>query len=157
MRVLATIMRSNLASQMQTQQNDLTQWVDEILTGVWQHQVCCDVPLCRRFGLMVWCSQQDNGTLLNYLGQSDSFADSSSTALLAATTFRYSKLANDGKHDTAAMEAFDLVFNSIDQDGWLLNTVDPILWGSPSEGGSYSPEGQSFVLLLAAAWAAYSS
>jgi hypothetical protein len=157
MRVLATIMRSNFASQMQTQQNDLTQWVDEILTGVWQYQVCCDVPLCRRFGLMVWCSQQANGTLLNYLDQSNSFADSSSTALLAATTFRYSKLANDGKHDTAAMEAFDLVFNSIDQDGWLLNTVDPILWGSPSQGGSYSPEGQSFVLLLAAAWAAYTS
>ena len=106
---------------------------------------------------MVWCSQQANGTLLNYLDQSDSFADSSSTALLAATTFRYSKLTNDGKHDTAAMEAFDLVFNSIDQNGWLLNTVDPILWGSPSQGGSYSPEGQSFVLLLAAAWAAYTS
>ena len=106
---------------------------------------------------MVWCSQQDNGTLLNYLDQPDSFADSSSTALLAATTFRYSKLANDGKHDTAAMEAFDLVLNSIDQDGWLLNTVDPIIWGSPSQDGSYSPEGQSFVLLLAAAWAAYTS
>ena len=39
MRVLATIARSNLASQMQSQQSDLAQWVDEILTGVWQYQV----------------------------------------------------------------------------------------------------------------------
>jgi hypothetical protein len=39
MRVLATIVRSNFASQMQSQQNDLAQWVDEILTGVWQYQV----------------------------------------------------------------------------------------------------------------------
>lgn len=39
MRVLATIARSNFASQMQSQQSDLAQWVDEILTGVWQYQV----------------------------------------------------------------------------------------------------------------------
>lgn len=133
MRVLATIVRSNFASQMQSQQNDLAQWVDEILTGVWQYQ-------------------QANGTLLNYVDQPNSFADSASTALLAATTFRYSTLTGDVKHDTAAMEALDLVFASIDDDGWLLNTVDPQSWTSRSQPGTHSPEGQSFVLLLAAAW-----
>ena len=96
--------------------------------------------------------QQENGTLLNYVDQSDSFADSASTALLAATTFRYSTLTGDTKHDTAAMEALDLVFASIDDDGWLLNTVDPNAWTSRSQPGAHSPEGQSFVLLLAAAW-----
>ncbi|KAH9991633.1 glycosyl hydrolase family 88-domain-containing protein [Russula compacta] len=136
MRVLATIMRSSFSSQMQSQQTDLVKWVDEILTGVWRYQ-------------------QSNGTLLNYVDQSNSFADSASTALLAAATFRYSKLTNDGKHDTAAMQAFDLVFNSIDQNGWLLNTVNPESWSLPSAAGAHSPEGQSFVLLLAAAWVAY--
>ena len=51
MRVLATILRSNFASQMESQQSDLAYWVDEILTGVWQYQVRGECsPLCRRFG-----------------------------------------------------------------------------------------------------------
>jgi hypothetical protein len=39
MRVLATIRRSSFAPVMQSQQDDLAQWVDEILTGVWYYQV----------------------------------------------------------------------------------------------------------------------
>jgi hypothetical protein len=92
---------------------------------------------------------------MNYIDQPDSFADSSSTALLAATSFRYSVFTNDAKHDAAAIRAMDLVFNSLDEDGWLLNTVDPETFVSPSRNGTHSPEGQSFVLLLAAAWAGY--
>lgn len=99
--------------------------------------------------------QQSNGTLLNYVDQPDSFADSASTALLAATTLRYSLLTSDSKHDAAALQALELAFSSIDEDGWLLNTVDPESWTTSSTDGSYSAEGQSFVLLLAAAWAAY--
>ncbi|KAI9449496.1 Six-hairpin glycosidase [Lactarius psammicola] len=125
MRVLATIKRSRFAPDMQSQQDDLAQWVDEILTGVWHYQ-------------------QSNGTLLNYVDQPDSFADSASTALLAATTLRYSLLTSDPKHNAAALQALELVFNSINEDGWLLNT-----------NGAHSAEAQSFVLLLAAAWAMY--
>jgi len=136
MRVLATIRRSNFEPVMQSQQDDLAQWVDEILTGVWYYQ-------------------QSNGTLLNYVDQPDSFADSASTALLAATTLRYSLLMSDSKHDAAALRALELAFSSIDEDGWLLNTVDPEAWTTPSPDGSHSAEGQSFVLLLAAAWAVY--
>jgi rhamnogalacturonyl hydrolase YesR len=102
-----------------------------------------------------WCPQQSNGTLLNYVDQPDSFADSSATALLAATTFRYSLLTYDGKHDAAALQALSLVWQSIDQNGWLINTVDPEAWTQPTQNGTHSPEGQSFVLLLAAAWAAF--
>ncbi|KAI0260506.1 Six-hairpin glycosidase-like protein [Gloeopeniophorella convolvens] len=136
MRVLATIKRSSFALQFRPQQADLEQWVDEILTGVWQHQ-------------------QSNGTLLNYIDQPDSFADSSATALLAATTLRYSILTGDTKHDAAALRAMQLVFNSIDDDGWLLNTVNPDVFNAPNINGTHSAEGQSFVLLLAAAWNAY--
>jgi len=136
MRVLATIKGSSFSSQMQSQQNNLTQWVDEILTGVWQYQ-------------------QSNGTLLNYVDQPNSFADSSSTALLAATSFRYSVFTSNSKHDAAAIRAMDLVFNSVNEGGWLLNTVDPETVVSRSQDGTHSPEGQSFVLLLAAAWAGY--
>ncbi len=103
----------------------------------------------------VLCPQQSNGTLLNYVDQPNSFADSSSTALLAATTFRYSLLMYDGKHDAAAMQALSLVWQSIDQNGWLLNVVDPESFAQPLRNGAHSPEGQSFVLLLAAAWGAF--
>jgi len=136
MRVLATMNRSSLSSQMQSQQDNLTQWVDEILTGVWGYQ-------------------QANGTLLNYVDQPGSFADSSSTALLAATTFRYGMITGDGKHDAAAIRALDLVTDSLDDDEWLLNTVNPYSYPERSQAGAHSPEGQSFVLLLAAAWSMY--
>jgi hypothetical protein len=99
--------------------------------------------------------QQKNGTLLNYVDQPYSFGDTAATALLAATTFRYSLLTNDGKHDAAAMLALSLVWQSIDQNGWLLNTVNPESWTQPTQNGAHSPEGQSFVLLLAAAWAVF--
>ena len=99
--------------------------------------------------------QQSNGTLLNYVDQPNSFADSASTALLAATTFRYSLLTFDGKHDAAAMNALSLVWQSIDQNGWLLNVVDPFSFTQRLQAGAHSPEAQSFVLLLAAAWAAF--
>jgi hypothetical protein len=60
---------------------------------------------------------------------------------------------SDPKHDAAALQALELAFSSIDEDGWLLNTVDPEAWTTPSLNGS--AEAQSFVLLLAAAWAVY--
>ena len=44
MRVWSIINRSSFSSQMQSQKNNLTQWVDEILTGVWRYQVRCRVP-----------------------------------------------------------------------------------------------------------------
>ena len=53
------------------------------------------------------------------------------------------------------MQALSLVWQSIDENGWLLNTVDPETWTQPTQNGTHSPEGQSFVLLLAAAWAVF--
>ncbi|KAI9448527.1 Six-hairpin glycosidase [Lactarius indigo] len=115
-----------LHPEMQSQQSDLAQWVDEILTGVWYYQ-------------------QSNGTLLNYVDQPDSFADSASTALLAAATLRYSLLTSDTKHDAAALRALELVFSSVDEDGWLLNTVDPEAWTTLTQNGAHSAEAQSFM------------
>ena len=41
LRVLATIQMSDAADSMQSQQNDLLQWVKETLDGVWKYQVGC--------------------------------------------------------------------------------------------------------------------
>lgn len=95
--------------------------------------------------------QQANGTLLNYIDQPDSFADSSSTALLAAATFRYASITGDETYIPAAICALQLIRDSVDSDGWLLNTVDPESFSTPSAPGQHSPEGQSFVLLLESA------
>ncbi|KAI9447313.1 Six-hairpin glycosidase-like protein [Lactarius psammicola] len=138
LRVLATIQRSRAAFAMKSQQRDLVQWVGEILDGAW--------PL-----------QQANGTLLNYLDQPDSFADSSSTALLAASTFRFASITGNDTHIPAATRALRLIRDSVDDQGWLLNTVDPLTFSAPSPPGVHSPEGQSFVLLLEAAVSAWQS
>jgi hypothetical protein len=101
--------------------------------------------------------QQTNGTLLNYIDQPDSFADTSSTALLAASTFRYASMTGDNTHIPAAIRALELIRCSINDQGWLNGTVDPLKFSSPSPPGEHSPEGQSFVLLLEAAVLAWCS
>jgi hypothetical protein len=54
-------------------------------------------------------------------------------------------------HIPAAICALQLIRNSVDMDGWLQNTVDPLQFSVPSGPDQHSPEGQSFVLLLEAA------
>ena len=170
LRVLATIQRSHAAKAMKSQQGNLVNWVEEILDGAWRHQVCvvvsavlaaldksCDTDLVRACVPVRAHEQQANGTLLNCLDNPKSFADSSSTALLAASTFRFASITGNNKHIPAATHALRLIRNSIDSQGWLHNTVNPLTFSSPCSPGKHSPEGQSFVLLLEAAVAAWKS
>ena len=101
--------------------------------------------------------QHSNGTLYNYIDQNTSFADTSSTALLAAASYRLATITGDWTHVPAASKAFNLIKASLTDDGWLLNTVDPLTFNSPSASGTFSPEGQAFVLLLQAAWRDFNS
>ncbi|CAL1701354.1 unnamed protein product [Somion occarium] len=133
LRVLETIRHSRVSSQFEAQKGNLTLWIDEIVGSAWKHQ-------------------QTNGTLLNVLDDPRSFADSSSTALLAAATFRLASITRDFSHVLPATRAFQLIQQSLDSDGWLLNTVDPLTFNTPSAPGVHSPEGQAFVLLLESAW-----
>jgi rhamnogalacturonyl hydrolase YesR len=117
---------------MQAQSANLTAWVREILDGAWPLQLA-------------------NGTLLNVLdgNASSTFADTASTALLAATTFRYAVLANSTAHVDAAVAAMLAVGASIDSNGWLRGTTDPYTFSAPllnSSSQTGSPEGQAFVL-----------
>ncbi|KAI0750888.1 Six-hairpin glycosidase [Daedaleopsis nitida] len=135
LRVLETIRRSPEADNMLNERLELTAWINEILTNAWTHQ-------------------QSNGTLFNYIDQdvSTTFADTSGTALLAAVTYRMATLSGELNHISSADDAFKLIQDSLTDDGWLLNTVDPLTFNTPSSPGVYSPEGQAFVLLLQAAW-----
>ncbi|KAI0352875.1 Six-hairpin glycosidase [Trametes cingulata] len=136
LRVLETIRHSKLSSQMLVEQADLTSWINEIVSSSWKYQ-------------------HTNGTLFNYIDESTSFADSSSTALLAAVTYRMATLTGDVSHISAANKAYNLIKASLDSDGWLLNTVDPETFNTPSQPGTHSPEGQAFVLLLQSAFRDY--
>lgn len=96
--------------------------------------------------------QQPNGTLTNVIDDPTTFADSSSTALLAATTYRLAVLTSDYSLIPSANMALSLIRQNVNSDGWLLDTVDPETFFTASPPGTYSPEGQAFVLLLHAAW-----
>ncbi len=157
LRVLETIRRSSEADKMLSERLELTSWIREILTSAWTFQVRT-INYLRRLSLTAMCSaQQTNGTLLNYLDQPGSFADSSSTALLGAVTYRMAALTGDLTHVSSADDAFSVIKASLTDDGWLLNTVDPLTFNTPSVPGSYSPEGQAFVLLLHSAWRDYTA
>ncbi|KAJ8483299.1 hypothetical protein ONZ51_g4792 [Trametes cubensis] len=136
LRVLEAIHHSKLASQMKNEQTDLKSWINEIVSASWNHQ-------------------HSNGTLYNYIDQSTSFADSSSTALLASVTYRMATLTSDNSHIPAANKAYNLIKSSVDSNGWLRNTVDPETFNTPSKPGEHSPEGQAFVILLQSAYRDY--
>lgn len=155
LRVLETIRRSPEADNMLVERLELTAWINEILTNAWAHQVRALLAMSLEVVLTSFCSlQHPNGTLFNYIDQDESttFADTSGTALLAAVTYRMATLSGELDHISSADDAFKLIQDSLTDDGWLLNTVDPLTFNSPSAHGSYSPEGQAFVLLLQAAW-----
>ncbi|KAI0774354.1 Six-hairpin glycosidase [Fomes fomentarius] len=137
-RVLETIEHSYVAKEMLAECIQLKAWINEILDHTW--------PL-----------QRANGTLYNYMDEDDSFGDTSSTALLAATTYRLATLTGNLSHIKAADKAFNLIQQSLTEDGWLLNTVDPMSFSTPSEPGRYSPEGQAFTLLLHSAWRGFAA
>ncbi|KZV68803.1 Six-hairpin glycosidase [Peniophora sp. CONT] len=118
MRVLKTINGSSVADALIGEQADMAGWVDEILSGAWAHQ-------------------QANGTLLNYIDQTEenSWADTSATALLAATSFRHAVFTNSTTHIDAANLAYGLVENSIDENGALHGTINPLTFVEPTADG----------------------
>ncbi|QRV81016.1 cell wall glycoside hydrolase YteR [Ceratobasidium sp. AG-Ba] len=136
MRVLATLSGSPLRNQFVAEQGNLQGWALEIIQNIWKYQ-------------------QPNGTLLNYATDSSTFADSASTALLAAATYRLASFTPQTNLTfalAAASKARSLVSRSIDANGYLLNVVDP--WNFPAR-GTQSAEGQAFVLNLEAAYRDY--
>ena len=130
-RTLATIQASEHAGELQSEQTDLINWVDEILTGSW-----------------AW--QKANGTLYNTI-DGDDFADTSGTAAIAAATYRLARITGNPIHIPAAERAYELIATSVNGTGWLQGTVNPQTFNTQTAPDSYSPEGQSFTLMLIAA------
>ncbi|KIY72983.1 hypothetical protein CYLTODRAFT_417495 [Cylindrobasidium torrendii FP15055 ss-10] len=130
-RVLMTMEHTAQADLFASHRSNLTDWIFEVLGSAWEYQT-------------------DNGAVRNTIDNEDSFEDASATALLAAVTYRmavYSPYLIEN-----ADRALSYIADSVDSDGWLQNTVNPLTFNSPSAAGDHSPEGQAFVVLLAAAY-----
>ena len=96
--------------------------------------------------------QTADGAIRNYINNSTSFEDASSTAMIAAVTFRLAVLKNNfATYIANAEAAYNYVSSNIDSDGWLRHTVDPEAFSNLSTTDNPSPEGQSFVLLMESA------
>ncbi|VDC00100.1 unnamed protein product [Peniophora sp. CBMAI 1063] len=94
-RTLTTIQASENADELKSGQQDLIDWVDEILIGGW-----------------VW--QKANGTLYSTIG-GDDFADTSGTAAIAAAMYRLARITGNPIHIPAAERAYELIAASVNQ------------------------------------------
>ena len=81
--------------------------------------------------MLIFAAQKPNGTLFNVIDDPNSFADSSSTSLLAAVTFRYMMLTGDFTFLGPANKALNLIRQSVDGSGWLYQVVDPLTFYAP--------------------------
>ena len=133
LRVQETISKSDFASEMTSEVNNLKSWVKEILDGFF--------PGVR----------ESDGLLPNYLNNSDTFGDCSGSASLASVAFRAAVIDPDmfgSNYTEIAGGLAKAVLSSVDELGVISPVVDPLSW---SNIGELSTEGQSFGLMLVAA------
>ncbi|WWC72204.1 uncharacterized protein I206_106164 [Kwoniella pini CBS 10737] len=135
LRVWATIKWSSYASDMSSQMSDLQGWIAEIFDNA--------QPLITSDGLYH-----------NYLNDNSSFKDTSGSALMAATGLRISTLNLTDSYVPDSLKLLAAVSSYVNSTGYLTQTVNPYDF---SKEGTYSPEGQSFVVMAYAAYKEWDS
>lgn len=137
-RVLATLKKSSYASQTTAEQGQLRGYIKEILDGA------------------IKLDTDASGLLRNYLSDASWWGEISGTALLAATALRVAKLepATFGqKYVEWAEKKMGVVDKKIDaKSGIVAPAVNPMGWKDREVFTKGSPEGQSFTVLMHAAW-----
>jgi hypothetical protein len=127
--------RSNAT--LSKEKSELDLWIGEIIDGAIR-------------------TDTDTSNLLNnYLGGKDSTGETSATSLLAATVYRMASIKPDvfayKSYLEWAHEKRRAVFRHIDPDGFARPAADPFT-SALKEPVGFSPEGESFVLLMGTAW-----
>ncbi|WVW86366.1 hypothetical protein I302_108410 [Kwoniella bestiolae CBS 10118] len=135
LRVWATIKASSYAGDMSSQMDDLKNWVTEIYDAS-QSYITSD------------------GLFHNYLNDNSSFKDTSGSALMAATGIRLSTLGITDTYVPNSLKLLAAVSSYINSTGYLTQVVNPYDF---SKQGTYSPEGQSFVVMAYAAYKEWDS
>jgi hypothetical protein len=134
LRVYQTIAKSTRRDELSWALGDLLAWAEELVGATWAYQ-------------------KADGSLFNYLDRDDSFMDMSSTAFMAALTYRLACITDVTQYIPNADRAFALVKNSIADDGRLENVVNPYNFSQHYD--DVSPEGQAMVLMCQAAYRDY--
>jgi len=146
LRVMGTYRASRQANDYQERQDTLVGWVEEIVEGMYSNT-----------------QNAPSALFHNYPDNSSTFYDASSTAFMAAVTYRLAVLTDGGSvsYIPDAERARKELCNDagdagghIDQNGWLNPVVDP--YNFPQE-GSHSPEGQAFVVSMIAGYNAWNA
>lgn len=115
----------------------LDRWVLEILDGV------------------IRTDDLGEGLLRNYLGDEGWFGETSGTALLAAVVYRMAVLGALPERERYLFWADAkrrAVMERVDEDGVAKPAVNPLKHGQREPLMTGSPEGQSFLVMMAAAW-----
>lgn len=144
LRVVGTYRASPRASSYQESQDKLLGWVEEIVDGMYSYT-----------------EDASSALFHNYPDRPDTFLDASSTAFMAAVTYRLAVLT-DGRSVNCIPDAERArkelskhagdAGGHVDGDGWLSPVVDP--HNFPNQ-GSHSAEGQAFVISMQAAYRAW--
>jgi rhamnogalacturonyl hydrolase YesR len=142
-RVLATTLKWKESASWVQEQKELTGWIREIIDGTMKGS---EVSVDPR-----------NGLLRNYLNDTTWFGEAAGTALMASVVYRMAILVPDtfsarSLYITWADGLRRAVGNHIDESGTLRPVIDPLNCGTKHPFSSSSPEGQSFGVLLAAAY-----
>ncbi|TAQ85422.1 hypothetical protein B7494_g6243 [Chlorociboria aeruginascens] len=142
-RVLATTIKWRETACWQPQQNLLTGWIKEIIDGA--------------MGDSSITSDPSTGLLRNILNDTSWFGETSGTALLASVVYRMAVLApetfsQNGRYIAWADSLRGSIASHVNANGTMAPAVNPLDWGSTIPLTTGSPEGQSFGVLLAAAY-----
>jgi rhamnogalacturonyl hydrolase YesR len=142
-RVLATTIKWDHSSTWAYEQRCLTQWIKEILDGTIQSRKVSIDP--------------STGLLRNVLNDTTWFGETSGTALLSSVVYRMAVLApgvffSEGPHIEWAERSRKAIGLHVGADGILSPAINPLAWGNHTPYTSGSPEGESFGVLLGAAY-----
>lgn len=144
-RVLATTMKWRPSSSWTVEQASLKQWIREIVDGVVRSRAVSIDP--------------SDGLLRNDLNDTTWFGETSASALLSSVVYRMAVLdptvfgADSGNgYIEWADEIRAAVASHVTSSGILSPAINPLDWGNHTEWTSGSPEGQSFGVLLGAAY-----
>lgn len=141
-RVLATMLKWGPSKAWKTEQDQLKRSIIGILDGAANGATKGKPPL-----------------LCNYLDDGTWFGDAASTALIAAVTYRMAVLAptlTKDHHLQFADKLRKAVIAHVDNPtGLVAPTVNSLDWKSRTPSAQGSPEGQSFTVLMYAAYRDY--
>jgi len=137
-RVLATLRQSPFNKDTKSEQSGLVAAIKHIIDSA------------------IALDTDSSGLLRNYLNDTTWFGEISGTAILTATTFRLAVLAPDsfdGEYTNWAEKKLDLVDAGINvTTGIVAPAINPLDWHDQTPFLTGSPEGQSFVVLMHAAY-----